>query len=35
MAVLRLFKAEVKERASEQKQRPLSRDQHYVLRELG
>jgi superfamily II DNA/RNA helicase len=35
MALLRLFKAEVKERASEQKQRPLSRDRRYVLRELG
>jgi hypothetical protein len=35
MAVLWLFKAEVKERASEQKQRPLSRAQRYVLRELG
>jgi Helicase conserved C-terminal domain len=35
MAVLRLFKAEVKERAAEQKQRQLSQAQRYVLRELG
>lgn len=35
MAVLRLFKAEVKERAAEQKQRQLSQSQRYVLRELG
>ncbi len=35
MAVLRIFKAEVRERAAEQKQLQLSQAQRYVLRELG
>jgi hypothetical protein len=35
MAVIQLFKAEVKERAAEQKHQQLSRAQRYVLRELG